>query len=107
MIVEKMVFFRKIREKVGELWLFPRNGIAKNCVPCLLDDFDGAFWALHLACSTNETILNVYCNGLAVFHFVNANRTGVNTCFASSALFNIDFDFNHYLLNSDLDFNQN
>ena len=69
-------------------------------VSSLLDDFDGAFWALHLTCSTDKTVVNVYWNRLAVFHFVNANRTGVNTCFASSAFFNIDFDFNHYLLNS-------
>ena len=69
-------------------------------VSSLLDDFDGAFWALHLACATDKTVVNVYWNRLAVFHFVNANRTGVNACFASSAFFNINFDFNHYLLNS-------
>ncbi len=69
-------------------------------VSILFDDFNSAFWALHLACSADETVLNVYSNGLAVFHFVNANRTGVNACFASSAFLYIDFDFNHYLINS-------
>ena len=61
----------------------------------LLDDLDCAFWALHLACSADETVLNVYGNRLSVFHFVNTDRTSVNACFASSAFSKIDFDFNH------------
>jgi hypothetical protein len=69
---------------------------------------DGAFGAFHLAGSTDDTVLSVYGNRLSVFHFINANRTSVNACFASSAFFDINFNFNHYLINSALlDSNQN
>ena len=77
----------------------PEMGLQK-VVSSLLDDFDGAFWALHLACATDKTVVNVYWRRLSVFHFVNTNWTGVDTCFASSAFCYIDFDFNHYLINS-------
>ena len=61
----------------------------------LLDDLDGAFGTLHLACSADEAVVNVYCNRFSVFHFVNTDWTSVNACFASSAFVKIDFDFNH------------
>ena len=66
----------------------------------LFDDFNGTFGAFHLAGSTRDTVLNVYWNRLSVFHFENTDRTNVNAIFASSAFFNIDFDFNHYMINS-------
>jgi hypothetical protein len=80
--------------------LFPRNGVAESVSGLLLDDLNGAFGALHLAGSTCDAVLNVYGNRLSVFHFVNADRTGVNACFASGTFLSIDFDFNHYLINS-------
>ena len=61
----------------------------------LLDDFDCTFGTLHLTGTADETVINVYGNRLSVFHFVNAYRASVNTCFASSAFRYIDFDFNH------------
>ena len=67
---------------------------------CLLDDLNCAFRALHLACSANETVLKVNDDRLSVFHFVNADRASVNACFASVAFFNINFDFNHWIINS-------
>jgi hypothetical protein len=85
---------------LGKSNRFPRNGITESVPGLLLDDFDGAFWALHLAGSTCDAVLNVYWNRLSVFHFVNADRTGVNACFASGAFFGVNFDFNHYLINS-------
>jgi hypothetical protein len=80
--------------------LFPPNGLAESVSGLLLDDCNGAFGALHLAGSTDDTVLSVYWNRLSVFHFENADRTSVNACFASRAFLSIDCDFNHYLINS-------
>ena len=76
----KTIFFPKIREKRDrESLLFPRKvGIAELVSGLLLDDFNGAFGALHLTCSTCDAVLSIYWNGFSVFHFVNAYRTGVN-----------------------------
>jgi hypothetical protein len=76
------------------------NGIAESASGLLVDDCNCAFGAFHLAGSTDDTVLSVYGNGLSVFHFENADRTSVNTCFASGAFLSINFDFNHYLINS-------
>ena len=70
------------------------------CLFLLFDDLDGTFGTLHLACSTDETVLNVYWNRLTVLHFVNFYRTNVNACFASGAFIHIDLDFNHQIINS-------
>jgi len=80
--------------------VFPQKWVAELVPGLLFDDLDGAFWAFHLAGSTDDAVLNVYGNRFAVFHFVNADWTGVNACFASSAFFGINCDFNHYLINS-------
>jgi hypothetical protein len=50
---------------------------------------------LHLAGTAYEAVIDVYCNRLAVFEFVNADWAGVYACTASIAFFKIDFYFNH------------
>ena len=35
----------------------------------LLDDFYGAFGALHLACSADKAFIEVYHNGFLIFDF--------------------------------------
>jgi hypothetical protein len=75
--------------------MFPPKWDSRIRVSGLLDDLNCTFRTLHLACSADETVLNVYGNRLSAFHFVNTDRTSVNTGFASSAFVKIDFDFNH------------
>jgi hypothetical protein len=89
----------KYRKGWGNLIVSPKWD-SRICVLGLFDDLDGAFGAFHLAGSTGDTVLSVYWNRLSVFHFENANRTSVNACFASGAFLSINFDFNHYLINS-------
>jgi hypothetical protein len=89
------------REKsLGKWILFPEWAFLLVCLFLILDDLDGTFGTLHLACSTNETVLNVYCNRLFVLKFENTYWTNVNACSASSAFIQIDLDFNHQLINS-------
>ncbi len=91
----KNSIFHGIENKVGEKILFPhcRHSVWFACL--LFDDLDGTFGTLHLACSTDYAVLNVYWNRLFVLQFVNTYRTNVDACSASSAFIHIDMDFNH------------
>ncbi len=66
----------------------------------LLDDFDGTLGTLHFASSANEAFVVIHNNRFLIFHFKNLNGASVDACSASSAFFNIDFDFYHVILNS-------
>lgn len=66
----------------------------------LLDDFNGAFGTLHFASSANEAFVVFYNNRFFILNLKNLNRTGVDACSASSAFFNINFNFYHVTFNS-------
>jgi hypothetical protein len=62
---------------------------------CLLDYLDGALWALCFTSATNEALVNLDGCGFAVFHLINAYRTGVYAGFASIAFVAVNHYFYH------------
>jgi len=66
----------------------------------LLDDLNGAFWTLHLACSADEAFIIVYNNRFFVSDFEDFDRACVDACSASSAFFDVNFNFYHGTANS-------
>ena len=76
-------------DATDELW------IAKSGFN-LLDYLNCACRTLCFTCSANEALIYFGWDGFAVFDFVDAYWAGVNTGFASSALFFINHYFYHF-----------